>query len=294
MPRIRSFTLPALPAVLLAILSVQGGAALAKGVFPVLGPAGTSGLRVGLAALMLLGLYRPALGQLRAAQWRVLVPYGVALGVMNLLFYLALARIPLGLAVTLEFLGPLAVAIAGSRRWSDFLWVVLAGAGIALIAPWSGSGPDALGMLLAVLAGGCWGVYILLGKRVARLVPGGAAVAVGMVCAALVVLPFSAGSGSLAHLTPGLLLTGCGLALLSSALPYTLEMAALRTLPTRTFSILMSLEPAVAALFGLVLLHEHLSAGQWLAIGLVVAASIGSTLSAPIEPASAPAEDVPA
>ena len=131
--------IPPLPAVVLAMISVQGGAALAKGLFPVLGPAGTVGLRIGLSALILLAVFRPRLNRLNAAQWRVMIPYGVVLGVMNLLFYLSLSRIPLGLAVTVEFIGPLAVAVFGSRKAVDLLWVVLAAAGIALITPWSGS-----------------------------------------------------------------------------------------------------------------------------------------------------------
>jgi inner membrane transporter RhtA len=272
--------LPPVPSVLLAVLSVQAGAALAKGLFPVVGAAGATGLRIGLAAVMLLAVFRPRLGQLSVAQWRAVVPYGVVLGAMNLLFYLALARIPLGLGVTLEFVGPLVVAVAGSRRVADFAWVVLAGVGIALIAPWSGQGIDVLGALFALLAGGCWAAYIVLGGRVSQVLPGGVAVAVGMIAAALTVMPFALADGGLALLTPRLLTTGLGLALLSSALPFTLEMNALEKLPARTFSILMSLEPAVAALCGLVFLHERLTLAQWLAVVLVVVASAGATLTA--------------
>ncbi|MVN77774.1 EamA family transporter [Hymenobacter sp. HMF4947] len=280
MPDSRRFSLPPVPAVLLAILSVQGGAAIAKGLFPVVGAAGTASLRIGLSALMLLVAVRPRLGQLRAAQWRAVVPYGIALGTMNFLFYCALARVPLGLGVTLEFVGPLLVALAGSRRLLDVGWALLAGVGIALIAPWSGHGIDVLGMLLALAAGACWAIYIVLGGRVSQVLPGNTAVAVGMLFATLAILPFGLASGQLNVLTPRLLGAGAALALLSSALPFTLEMQALKSLPTRTFSILMSIEPAAAAICGLLFLHERLTPSQWVAVGLVVIASAGATLTA--------------
>jgi inner membrane transporter RhtA len=276
-----SSTIPPVPAVILAIVSVQGGAAIAKGLFPVLGAAGTASMRIGLSALLLLVAVRPRLGQLRADQWRAVVPYGLALGAMNFLFYCALARVPLGLAVTLEFVGPLALALSGSRRWFDVVWALLAGVGIALIAPWSGHGIDVLGMLFALAAGGCWAGYIVLGQRTAAVLPGTLAVAVGMLVGALLVVPFGLASGQLAALTPHLALLGGLLALFSSVLPFTLEMQALKSLPTRTFSILMSLEPAAAAVSGWLLLHERLTIGQWLAIVLIVIASAGATLTAP-------------
>ena len=163
---------------------------------------------------------------------------------------------------------------------SPMLWAVLAGVGIALIAPWGGQGIDGLGMLFALAAGACWAVYIVLGARVAQVLPGNTAVAVGMLFGALAVVPFGMADGRLLALTPGLLAAGAALALLSSALPFTLEMQALTRLPTRTFSILMSLEPAAAALCGLLFLHERLTPAQWLAVGLVVLASAGSTLTA--------------
>jgi inner membrane transporter RhtA len=279
------FTLPAVPAVLLSIVSVQGGAAIAKGLFPLLGPAGTTSLRVGISALVLLVVVRPRLGRLSGAQWRAVVPYGLALGLMNLLFYYALARIPLGLAVTLEFVGPLGLALAGSRRWGDVVWALLAAIGIALIAPWQGQGLDLLGVVFALAAGGAWTVYIVLGQRTAAVLPGQQAVAVGMLFAALPVLPMGLASGSLTGLTPHLLLLGGLLALFSSVLPFSLEMQALRTLPTRTFSILMSLEPVAAAISGWLLLGERLLPAQWLAVGLIVVASVGATLTTrPVAP----------
>ncbi len=274
------FSLPAVPSVLFAILSVQGGAALAKGLFPVLGPAGTTTLRISISALVLLAVMRPRFGQLQPAQWRAVVPYGLALGLMNFFFYCALARIPLGLAVTLEFVGPLSLALAGARRWYEVAWALLAGLGIALLAPWGGQGPDMVGMGFALAAGGCWAVYIVLGQRTAAVLPGTQAVAIGMAVAALPVLPFGIASGSLLLLTPHLLLLAGLLALFSSILPFTLEMQALRKLPARTFSILMSLEPVAAALSGWGLLGEQLTPTQWLAVGCIGAASAGSTLTA--------------
>lgn len=271
--------IPPIPAVLLGVLSVQGGAALAKGLFPVLGATGTVGLRVALSALILVVTFRPRVTGFTARQWRAVIPYGMVLGMMNLVFYLAIARIPLGLGVTLEFVGPLGVAVAGSRRALDVLWVLLAGAGIALIAPWSGSGIDPLGVALALGAGGLWAAYILLGGHLSRVLSGGAAVAVGMSIATVIVLPVSLAGGGLARLTPALFAAGLGVALLSSAVPYTLEMVALEALPARTFGILMSIEPAMAALAGLVFLNEVLSAAQWVAIVLVIAASAGATLT---------------
>lgn len=271
--------LPPTLSVLLAIFSIVGGATLAKGMFPALGAAGTAGIRIGLSALMLLAVFRPPLRRLRAEHWRILLPYGVTMGAMNLLFYLAIARIPLGLGLTLEFVGPLSVAVLGSRRAQDLVWVLLAGTGIALVAPWSGSGVDPLGVALALAAGACWGAYILVGGRVSRLLPGGTAVAAGMLVATTVVLPLPLAGGAYARLTPGLLAAGAAVALLSSAVPYTLEMHALGALPARTFGILLSLEPAVASLFGLVFLGETLTAAQWLAVALVISASVGATLT---------------
>jgi inner membrane transporter RhtA len=275
--------IPPIPAILGSIVSVQGGAALAKNLFPALGALGTAAVRITLSAAVLLALFRPPLARLGRAQWRVVIPYGVVLGAMNTIFYLSLERIPLGLAVTLEFLGPLAVAVLGSRRPSDFLWVLLAAAGIALLVPWDPAQvnvPDTLGMVLALVAGACWAAYILLGGHVSRHFTDGQGVATGMLFAMLAVLPVALVDGVPGRLTPRLLGAGLGVALLSSALPYTLEMVALRALPSRTFGILMSLEPAVAALAGLSFLSERLTLLQWLAVVLVSAASAGSTLTA--------------
>ncbi|WEK35436.1 MAG: DMT family transporter [Candidatus Pseudobacter hemicellulosilyticus] len=278
---LKRFQLPPIPAILLAILSVQGGAAIAKYLFPFIGPAGTASVRSGFSAIILLLLFRPRLSGLTRDQWKAVIPYGLSLGAMNLVFYYALERIPLGLAVTLEFVGPLLLAVSGSRRILDLLWVLLAGAGIALIAPWKGSTAiDPLGMFLALLAGGFWALYIVMGGRASRMLPGGEGVATGMIFATLITLPFGFLTGGLTQLTGSMLVPAISLAILSSALPFTLELTALRHLSARTFSILMSLEPAVATLCGMLFLREHLSLVQWLAVALVVIASGGATLSA--------------
>jgi inner membrane transporter RhtA len=299
-PRALGGRVPPIPSVLLAAVSVVTGAAIAKRLFPELGPAGTAGVRLGLSALMLLAAFRPPLTRLTGAQWRAIVPYGIGLGAMNLVFYLAIARVPLGLGVTIEFIGPLGLAVFGSRRPLDLVWVALAAAGIALIAPWGagggaaalGSGQaapvDPVGVLLALTAGGFWAAYIVLGGRLAPVLPGGQGVAAGMVVGAALGGALAAATGQLGNLTPRLLAAGAGVALLSSAIPYTLEMNALRALPARTFGILMSLEPAIAALSGLLFLGEHLTGPQWLAVALVIAASTGVTwtarrVAAPVE-----------
>ncbi len=275
-----ALTLPPLPAVLLGMFSVQCGAALAKNMFPALGPVGTVSLRIGLSAAVLCAVFRPRLLSMQRKQWRIVIAYGIVLAIMNLSFYLALARIPLGLAVTLEFTGPLSIAVLGSRRVTDFLWVLLAMAGIALIAPWQVSANvDTAGVLLALAAGVCWAIYIVVGSRMSRVLAAGPGVAAGMLLATVVIVPFTIASHSLSHLTPNLLLSGLGVALLSSALPYSLEMMALRSIPARTFGILMSLEPAIGALSGLLLLGEHLNSKQWAAVGCVMIASAGATVT---------------
>ena len=272
-------TIPPLPAVLLSIVSVQCGAAIAKGLFPALGAAGTASVRIGFSALILLAFVRPRLQELTKEQWKAVLPYGLALGAMNLLFYFALVRIPMGLAVSLEFIGPLSLALAGSRRLVDILWVALAAAGIALIAPWSGEGIDPLGLVFALAAGACWAIYILLSKRAGAQLPGQLAVTVGMLVAALPVLPVGIIEGSAFSMTPYMLLLGVALAVFSSVLPFSLEMNALRTMPPRTFSILMSMEPVAAALAGWLLLNELLSTQQWLAVIFIVIASSGVALT---------------
>ena len=275
-------SLPPIPALLMSMLSIQGGAALAKGLFPLLGPAGVTTLRVGLSAAVLLIVFRPKLLSLSWRQWRAAALYGAVLGLMNLTFYASLAYIPLGLAVTLEFLGPLGVAILSSKRRGDLIWVGLAGLGILLITPLGGGQPvSPLGLLLAITAASLWAAYIVIGARMPRHFSGTQGVSVGMLWAALTVLPFGLLLGDLGgNLSGNVLLYGLGVAVLSSALPYSLEMVALRQLPKQVFSIMMSLEPAVAAVLGYLLLHERLSLTQWLAIACVIAASAGASWDA--------------
>ncbi|MFV8391877.1 EamA family transporter [Flavobacterium sp. LB2P6] len=277
--KLKQINIPPLPAVLLAIISVQSGAAIAKGLFPAIGAAGTASLRIGISALILLAVYRPNLKKITADQWKLVIPYGLSLGAMNLIFYLSIERIPIGLAVTLEFIGPLLVAVWGSKRLIDFFWVLLAAAGIILIAPWSNNGIDLLGVLFALLAGALWAAYIVLGGKISKIMKGGDAVTVGMLFASLLIVPFGILGNGLSNLTPQLLGLGIALALLSSAIPFTLEMKALGQLPARTFSILMSLEPAAASICAFLFLQEYLTFNEILAVVFVVIASAGSTIT---------------
>lgn len=265
----------------LAMFSIQFGASLAKTLFPVLGPDGTALTRIWFAAIILLVVWRPWRHRLGRRELLAVAMYGVALGGMNFTFYLAIDRIPLGLAVAIEFTGPLAVAFLGSRRGVDVLWIVLALAGIVLvlpIAPTSGA-VDTVGVLLALGAGAFWGLYILAGKHLGTQLPGGTAASLGMVVAALAVSPFALGPAGDHLWNPALWPTALGMAVLSSALPYSLEMFALKRMPTKTFGVLMSLEPAIAALSGFLFLHEALTPLQWLAIVLVITASTGASLT---------------
>jgi inner membrane transporter RhtA len=268
---------------MLGMVTVQVGAALAKSLFSSLSPAGVVFLRVGFAALVLLTIWRPWRGAARRythADAAAVVAFGLVLALMNLTFYTSIARLPLGVAVTVEFIGPLGVAVAGSRRLLDVLWVILAAAGILLLAPLptgSSTHLDPLGLALALLAGGFWATYILLSARVGRAAPGGGGLALAMTVGAVALLPVGiVGAGS-ALLDPLLLLEGAAVALLSSVVPYSLELAALRRMSTGTFGVLMSLEPGLAALAGLLLLHEVITISAVLALVLVTVASLGAT-----------------
>ena len=262
--------------VLAAAGSLQVGAAFAVTLFDDLGPGGAAFLRLALAAVVLLAIWRPRVRGHPRADLRVAGAFGVALGLMNWSIYEAIDRIPLGVAVTIEFWGPLAVAVVGSRRPLDLLWAALAAGGILLLADPGGGAIDAAGVALALLAGGCWAAYIALSARTGRVFPGGTGLAIAMAVGALVVLPAGVAQGGGALVQPGLLAGALVVALASSVLPYSLELEALRRLPAAVFGVLMSLEPAVAALAGLVLLGQSLVAREWVAIVLVVAASAGA------------------
>jgi inner membrane transporter RhtA len=267
--------------VLLATASVQFGSGLARTLFDNAGPGGTVFMRVLFAALLLTAIWRPRIARVPRRDLWLAAAFGLALAGMNLSFYLALDRIPLGVAVTFEFTGPLAVAVAGSRRGVDVLWVVLAAAGILLLSDFGDFGSlDALGVALALLAGSFWAGYILLSTRVGQAFPGGTGLALAMVVSTLVLAPVGVADAGGALLEPAVLGMGAAVALLSSAIPYSLELEALRKLPNAVFGVLMSLEPAVAALAGYVVLGEILGARELAAIGLVVVASAGAATSA--------------
>ena len=270
--------IPPTALVLLGIVSVQVGSALAKHLFGEVGSFGTVALRLFFAAVVLMVWWRPSLRMDRRT-WTVVLGYGVILGLMNLCFYQALDRLPLGIAVTTEFLGPLAVALFGSRRWLDALWAVLAAGGVMLLMEGGGE-LDLVGFLFALAAGAFWGLYILIGAALGRHTTEGNGLALGMAVAALVVVPFGVADSGTALIRPWVLAAGLGVALLSSVVPYTLDLEALRRIPPRVFGILMSLEPAMAALVGLIVLQESLRWSQWIAVLCVVAASAGATRGA--------------
>jgi len=270
----------AVAALLVAMLSYQCGAALAKQLFPAVGAQGATAYRLGLAALVLLAWRRPWRRAHDRAGRRALWGYGLAIGAMNLVFYLSLRTIPLGIAVALEFAGPLALALLGARRPLDFVWLALAVAGLALLLPFGGEvrALDPVGVAYALAAGVGWAAYIVLGQRAGRAY-GADAVTLGTSIAALLAVPVGVAHAGMALLSPALLPFALGVALLSSALPYTLEMIAMTRLPARSFGTLLSLEPAIAALAGVAFLGERLSLAQWTAIAAIVAAAAGTTLA---------------
>jgi inner membrane transporter RhtA len=258
--------------VLAAAASLQVGAAFAITLFDELGPAGAAFLRLALAAVVLWAVWRPTLsGDLRLA-----AAFGVALGLMNWSIYESIDRIPLGAAVTIEFAGPLLVAVIGSRRPLDGLWIALAAAGILLLADPGGGSMDAAGVVLALCAAACWMAYIWLSQRVGRAFAGGTGLALAMAGGALIVLPAGVLQGGSALIRPELLGSALVVALASSVLPYSLELEALRRLPAAVFGVLMSLEPAVAVLAGFVVLGQDLGARELAAVAMVVVASAGA------------------
>ena len=266
--------------VTLGMVFTQTGASFAKMLFPLVGAGGATALRLTLAALVLILVFRPWRFSLDRRQWRAVALYGGAMGAMNLFFYAALEHIPLGIAVALEFTGPLAVALFGARKPLDVFWIALAVSGFALLLPWTQTSGDIspLGVVLALCAGACWAGYIVFGQRAGT--GGGAHIAaLGVGTAALIALPFGLATAGTTLFDPAILPLGLAVALLSSAIPYALDMVALPHIPARLFGILMSGQPALAALSGLVILGEVLSAGQVLGMAAIIAASVGATLT---------------
>jgi inner membrane transporter RhtA len=264
-------------AVMGAMVCFQLGATLAKSLFPVVGAGGTAALRLAIASLILLIVWRPWHLRFTRRELRTVIVYGVAMGWMNFFFYLALSHIPLGITMALEFTGPLGVAIFASRRPIDFLWILLAALGLAALLPLGfGAGPlSSLGIAYALGAGACWALYIVFGRR-AGAAHGGQITALGTVIGAFVIVPVSVAQGGAQLFAAAILPTAFGVAVLSSALPYSLEMFAMPRIPTRTFGVLMSLNPALGAVAGLLFLSEHLTLIQWAAIASIVMASVGS------------------
>jgi inner membrane transporter RhtA len=265
-----------------AIVSLCVGTSFAKQLFPLVGAQGATAYRVGFSALLLCLIWRPWRTKLSRDDLMRLALYGAVLGLMNLSFYMAIRTIPLGLAIAIEFIGPLSLALIHSRRLIHFLWIGLAGLGLLLLLPLRDASHalDPVGVAFAGAAAVFWALYIILGKRTGHL-PAGQSVALGMSTAALVVVPFGLVEAGATLFNPALLGLGLVVAIVSSAIPYSLEMIALRGIPKRSFGVMLSLEPAAGALAGLAILGEHLALSQWLAIGLIIAASVGVILTDP-------------
>jgi inner membrane transporter RhtA len=274
---VSSSTALAIVSLVVAMTSFQAGASVAKQLIPAIGAPGTTALRLGLSALIVCIIQRPWRSLPSRSSLGVILMYGLALGTMNFVFYMSLRTIPLGIAVALEFTGPLAVALAGSRRRTDFLWIALAVLGLLFLLPIARTerSVDPVGVAFALAAGVCWALYIIFGQKAGRA-HGPSASTWGMLIAATFTVPLGLALTGRGILSPTVLPMGLAVAVLSSAFPYTLEMIALRQLATKTFGTLMSLEPAIAALAGLVFLNERLTATQWLAIAAVMIASMGT------------------
>jgi inner membrane transporter RhtA len=270
-----------------AVASVQFGAAFAKTIFDEIGPGGAVFLRMLFAAAVLMLIWRPRLSGHGRRDIVLILLFGASLAGMNGTFYAALDRIPLGIAVTFEFVGPLGVALFGSRRRLDLVWVALAAAGILLLSDFGGTDLDGLGVALALIAGAFWAAYILLSARVGQAFPGGGGLALAMMVAVVPLVPIGIAQGGADLLVVWVLAVGFAVAMLSSAIPYTLELEALRRLPAGVFGVLMSLEPALAATAGFIALGEDLAAREVVAILLVVAASAGAARGANFAPRDA-------
>lgn len=266
---------PAPALVISGIASVQIGAAFAVKLFDDLGPSGTVLLRVAFAALILLAIWRPKWRSYSGSELRLAAIFGLTLAFMNLSFYEALNHIHLGVAVTIEFIGPLAVVLAGTRTKVDLLWAVFAATGVALLGGVSGA--NATGVFFAALAGAFWATYILVNARAGKVFPGGDGLAIAMTIGVIPLIPFGISDAGSSLLEPRLLAVGLAVAVLSSVIPYSVEVEALRRLKPSVFGVLMSLEPAMAALAGFIVLSQDLSALDVVAMGLVITASIGAT-----------------
>ncbi|CZU70521.1 TPA: threonine/homoserine exporter RhtA [Enterobacter hormaechei] len=284
LPRKSSVWMP-VAVILIAMMSIQSGASLAKSLFPLVGAPGVTALRIALGTLILVVVFKPWRLRFKKEQRLPLLFYGLALGGMNYMFYLSIQTIPLGIAVALEFTGPLAVALFSSRRPVDFIWVILAVLGLWFLLPLgqSVSQVDLTGAALALGAGACWAVYILTGQRAGEE-HGPATVALGSLIAAVIFVPIGMAQATDSIWQWSILPVGLAVAILSTALPYSLEMIALTRLPTRIFGTLMSMEPALAAISGMIFLGETLTLVQTLALCSIIAASMGSTLTIRPEP----------
>lgn len=265
-----------------AIVSLCVGTSFAKQLFPLVGAQGATAYRVGFSALLLCLIWRPWRAWPQTQDLARLAMYGAVLGLMNLSFYMAIRTIPLGLAIAIEFMGPLSLALVHSRRPIHFLWIALAALGLYLLLPLRDASHalDPVGVGFAAAAAVFWALYIVLGKRTGHL-PAGQSVALGMSTAALIVVPIGLFEAGTTLFDPAILGLGLVVAVVSSAIPYSLEMIALRGIPKRSFGVMLSLEPAAGAVAGLLILGEHLAGLQWLAIGLVIAASVGTILTDP-------------
>ncbi|HLY31180.1 MAG TPA: EamA family transporter [Ktedonobacterales bacterium] len=306
----KRWQIPTVPPAALTIgatISVQLGSALSKRLFALIDPGAVVFMRLGFGALILLLLWIPRRATFRAptsaaSHWYVryglVALFGLTIAAMTLLFYQAIARLPLGVAVTLEFVGPLGVAVVGSRRWLDLLWVALAAAGILLLSPWNPFGAtsngrlDPLGVALALLAGAFWGVYIILSARVGQAFQGSTGLALALFVGSLALAPIGISAAGMRLLSPEILAVGLGVALLSSVIPFSLELVALRSLPTRVFGILMSLEPAIATLIGFLTLHETLALTPLIAMTLVSLASLGASRFRPASETASPGAEL--
>jgi inner membrane transporter RhtA len=268
------------PALLLvSIVSIQLGAAVAVNLFPVLGPVGTAFLRLAFSAVLLIAATRHSIARSARRHAGALLLYGTILGVMNLCFYGSIARIPLGIAVAIEFVGPLGLAVATSRRGRDFAWIGLAGLGIVLLTPEIGGALDPLGVALAGAAGLCWAGFTVMSQRIGRALPGNSGLAIGMAVAAFVVLPVGVAAGGWGNLDPGVLGAALAVAILSTALPLSLEFEALKRMTARSYGILVTLEPATAAIVGALLLGQAIGVQGVLAVACVTVAALGVTIS---------------